>query len=299
MKILIGGATGFVGSELVSFLKDKGHHVIRLVRKKDFLKEDERRWNPEDNFLDPQDCNEVDCVVNLSGENVSSGRWTEQLKKKIKDSRIESTKLLAETLAKINQKPKVLINASACGFYGNREDEILTESSSSGQGFLAEVCREWEAAWQPAQQAGIRVAAMRFGMILSPKGGALKRLLIPFKLGLGGRIGSGEQYISWIALEDVLEVFLFAMNKESIQGPVNVVSPFPIQNKEFTEVLGKILNRPTFLPLPKFAAKLAFGEMAEELLLTSQRVVPEKLKKQGYQFLFPQLKDALKHYFLS
>jgi len=295
MKILIAGATGMVGSALIPHLSENGHSVVKLVRKKSEA-ENEIEWDSEHDTLNPASCEGFDYVINLAGENISSGRWTETIKKKIKESRIKSTRLIVDTLAKVDKKPKGLINASAVGYYGNREDQILRETDGSGDGFLAEVCREWESEAARAEKLGIRVVCTRFGMILSQNGGALKKMLAPFKLGLGGVVGSGRQYMSWIAIDDVIAILALAMQTEGLKGAVNVASPSPVQNREFTKVLGKVLNRPTFLPLPAFAARLAFGEMADELLLASTRVVPEKLTQHGYQFLYPHLEQALKYY---
>lgn len=295
MKILIAGATGLIGTKLTSFLRGGGNLVKKLVRNKTSLNEDEIGWDIEKEILDVNRLEGYDAMINLTGENIASGRWTESLKNKIKESRVKSTKLIAEGIAKLKAPPKVLINASAIGIYGDRGDEILTEESASGHGFLAEVCREWEAATEPASRAGTRVVCLRFGMVLSNKGGALQKMLLPFKLGLGGIVGSGQQYMSWIALDDVIGIILFAMQEESLIGPTNAVAPFSVRNREFTQSLGAALHRPTLLPLPAFVVKLVLGEMGEELLLASAHVIPDKLNQHGYQFLYPKIKEAFHH----
>lgn len=279
MQILITGASGFIGSALVSFLETKGHQVGRLTRKEP-----------------PPNLENFDAVVHLAGENIF-GRWTKTKKDKILNSRVKGTKLLCETLAKLKQPPNVLISASAIGYYGNRGDEILNEESAPGSDFLAQVCREWEGATKTAKDKGIRVVNLRFGIVLGKEGGALKQMLLPFKLGLGGKMGNGHQWMSWIALDDLLNVILFAIEKENLQGPVNAVSPNAVTNAEFTKALGRALNRPTIFPLPAFAAKLVFGEMAEALLLSSARVLPNKLIDTGFQFRYPEIDSAFEKLF--
>jgi uncharacterized protein (TIGR01777 family) len=236
----------------------------------------------------------VDAVVHLAGENIAQ-RWTSSQKAKIRDSRIKGTQLLCETLARLSSPPKVLVSASAIGYYGDRGEQILTEDSPLGRGFLAEVCRGWEAATEPARQRGLRVVPLRFGVVLSPAGGALAKMLPPFRLGLGGMVGSGRQYMSWIALDDVVGAIQHAIVTDTLQGPTNAVAPQAVTNQEFTKTLGKALGRPTVFPLPAFAARLMFGEMADELLLASTRVQPAKLLGSGYRFRYPELEDALRH----
>jgi uncharacterized protein (TIGR01777 family) len=238
----------------------------------------------------------VDAVVHLAGANIAAGRWTAEQKARIRDSRVNSTRLLSETFAKLAQPPKVFVCASATGFYGDRGADIMTEDSPAGSGFLAEVCEAWEAATQPARNAGIRTVMLRFGMILSSAGGALAKMLLPFKLGVGGVIGSGDQYWSWIGLDDVVGAIHHALVNDTLEGAVNTVAPQPATNREFTKSLGKILGRPTIFPLPGFAARLALGEMADELLLASTRVEPAKLAASGYAFRHPELEGALRHY---
>jgi uncharacterized protein (TIGR01777 family) len=238
----------------------------------------------------------VGAAVHLAGESIATGRWTAARKARILESRAKGTRLLAEALAGLEPRPKVLVSASAIGYYGDRGDEALTEDSGSGSAFfLSNVCRQWESATEPAADAGIRVANLRFGVILSAGGGALPRLLTPFRLGVGGTLGSGKQFMSWIAVDDAVGAILHALTTKALRGPVNAVSPQPVTNREFTKALGRVLGRPTLFPMPAFAARLAFGQMADELLLCSQRVEPAKLLASDYQFRFPDLEGALRH----
>jgi uncharacterized protein len=295
MIIAVTGSTGLVGSALVTALEARGHLVRRLVRGNINDGDHEIRWNPDQGEIDAAELNGIDGVVHLAGENIAGGRWTESFKRRILESRIKGTRLLAETLAGLEMKPSVLVSASAIGYYGNRHDEEVDELAPSGNGFLAEVCREWEAATEPAHDAGIRVVKLRIGPVLSPKGGALAKMLTPFKLGLGGVIGSGRQYFSWIALDDLVSAIVFAVENESLVGPVNAVAPGAITNREFTKTLGSVLGRPTIFPMPAFLARLAFGEMADEMLLGGARVAPHELIKAGFPFEYPQLEPALRH----
>jgi len=295
MKILISGAGGLVGSALVPFLTSGGHDVVRLTRRDPRPGEAAVRWDPESSGLDTACIEGVDAVVHLAGENIAGGRWTPARKARIRDSRVNGTRLLAEALAGMNRPPKVLVCASAIGYYGDRGEERLTEQSGPGTGFLPDVCREWEAAAAPAAAKGIRVVHPRFGIILSPAGGALAKMLTPFRLGVGGRIGTGGQYMSWISIDDVVGVIHHALTDERLSGPVNTVSPGPVTNLEFTKTLGRVLSRPTVFPMPAFAARMAFGEMADELLLSSARVLPDRLGATGYRFRAPALEDALRH----
>ncbi|HEX8844850.1 MAG TPA: TIGR01777 family oxidoreductase [Pyrinomonadaceae bacterium] len=295
MKIVITGATGLVGSALLPSLRAKGHQVIRLVRSTPKDGATEIFWDPEKGSLDPGEVEGIDAVVHLAGESIAEGRWTDEKKRRIRESRVKGTKLLSETLAKLKRKPEVLVSASAVGFYGSRGDEILNEQSTSGSDFLAEVCREWESETQAASQAGIRVVNLRFGVILSGEGGALKKMLFPFKMGVGGKLGNGRQYMSWIAIDDVVGVIEQALENESLRGPVNTVAPEPVTNYEFTKTLGRVLSRPTIFPVPKFVARVVFGEMADATLLSSQRVEPQRLKESGYVFKYPELEGALRH----
>ena len=253
------------------------------------------RWDPEAGEIDPGSLEGFDAVVHLAGENIAGGRWNEARKQRILESRVKGTQLLAGALAKLKNPPKVFACASAVGFYGDRGDEALDETSAAGQGFLAEVCQAWEAATKPASEAGIRTVNLRFGVILSGSGGALGKMLPPFQLGAGGRIGGGRQWMSWVALDDVIGAIHHALLTDTVAGPVNVVSPTPMTNAEFTKTLGRVLVRPTIFPMPVFAAKLALGEMAEELLLAGQRVLPKRLEAADYRFRFNDLEDALRH----
>jgi uncharacterized protein (TIGR01777 family) len=295
MKVLISGSSGLVGSALIPVLTDGGHQVVRVVRSQPRDEVSEVCWNPEVGDIDAARLKNIEAVVHLAGESIAAGRWTAARKARILDSRVKGTRLLAETLAGLEQRPKVLVSASAVGYYGDRGAEALTEESGSGSAFLSEVCRQWEAATGPAAAAGIRVVNLRFGVMLSAVGGALPRLLTPFRMGVGGRLGSGKQYMAWIALDDVIEVILHAIRTETLRGPVNAVAPQSVTNGEFTKTLGRVLGRPTAFPLPAFAARLAFGQMADELLLCSQRVEPAELLASGYQFRFPDLEGALRH----
>jgi len=291
MNILVSGASGFIGSSLVEFLTKKGHRVTRLVRSQP--KSDEVYWDPTAGKLDATGLDGIDGVVHLAGESIV-GRWTAEKKKKILESRVKGTTLLCDALAKLTKKPKALICASAMGYYGDRGEELLTEESASGKGFLAEVCRAWETATEPAKKSGIRVVNLRFGMILCSKGGALKKMLLPFKMGLGGKLGNGNQYMSWISLEDIVGIILYALLTDILRGPVNAVAPNPVRNIEFTKTLGRVLKRPVLFPMPAAAARLIFGQMADELLLASTRVKPAGLLAANYPFRHPNLEEALR-----
>jgi hypothetical protein len=294
LHILVTGSTGFVGSALVPFLAAGGHRVTRLVRATPEHGIAEVQWDPEAGVMDIARLEGLDAVVHLAGENIATGRWTAEKKAKIRDSRVGGTRLLCDSLAGLKQPPKVMVCASAIGYYGDRGDELLTEESAPGTGFLAGVCREWEAAAKPAVQKGIRVVHPRFGMVLSGAGGALAKLLPPFRMGLGGVLGTGHQYISWIALDDLLGVIAHALTTEALQGPVNAVTPNPVTNQEFTQTLGRLLSRVTLFSMPAVAARLAFGEIADEVLLASQRVQPTRLLATGYRFRYPDLEGALR-----
>jgi uncharacterized protein (TIGR01777 family) len=294
MKIAIAGASGLVGSALIPVLERDGSQIIRLVRSTP--KAGEIEWHPNQDEVKASTLEGFDVVINLAGENIAAGRWTDEQKRKIRDSRVNGTHLLSEAIAKMTQKPRAFLCASATGIYGDRDDETLDEQSESGGGFLAGVCREWEMACDPAVKAGVRVVNFRFGPILARDGGMLSKLLTPFKMGMGGKVGSGKQYISWIALDDAVSAITTAIKDESIHGPLNVVSPNPVTNEEFTKTLGHVLNRPTALAMPAFAARLAFGEMADEMLLVSQRVMPKRLNAAGFQFQYPELEPTFRRY---
>jgi uncharacterized protein len=294
MKILITGSTGLIGSSLIPFLTTGGHRVIRLKRDKSKIGENDLYWNPEKGEIDTSKLEGFDAVVHLSGENVAR-RWTDEKKTEIEESRVKSTRLLSNSLSKLEKKPAVLVCASAIGFYGNRGDEILTEDSQAGKGFLADVSRKWEAATALARKAGIRVVNLRLGVVLSPRGGALEKMLLPFRVGLGGKVGSGHQWMSWISIHDVIGATYHAINDDSIVGPVNAVSPKPATNLEFTNTLGNVLKRPTFFSVPSSLLRVIFGEMADETLLSSARVMPSKLLSSGYEFQFTDLETSLRN----
>ncbi len=292
-RILLSGASGLIGTALLPFLETRGMQVVRLVRGRT-QSAAQVSWDPLAP-LPPGAVSGFDAVVHLAGESVV-GRWTAEKKKAIRGSRVLGTRNLATALAQAESKPKALVCASAVGFYGSRGDELLTEESPVGQGFLPEVCREWEDASRIAAEAGIRTVNIRIGLVLSSKGGALGNMLKPFKLGLGGRIGPGQQWWSWIHVDDIVGGIHHAMRTESLSGAVNLVAPSPVRNVEFTKVLASVLGRPAFFPVPEFALRLAFGKMAaEELLLASQRVEPGKLRTSGYAFHFSELRTALEN----
>lgn len=292
-RILVSGVSGPIGTALLSSFDPHTAQVVRLVRGR-AQNASQISWDPLAP-LSPSAVSGFDAVIHLAGESVV-GRWTAEKKKAIRESRVQGTRNLAAALAQSAAKPRVLVCASAVGFYGNRGDEILREENAAGQGFLPEVCREWEDACRVAAEAGIRTVNIRIGLVLSPKGGALGNMLTPFKLGLGGRIGAGQQWWSWIHVDDIVGGIHHAMRTESVSGPVNLVAPNPVRNAEFTKVLASILGRPAFFPVPGFALRLAFGKMAaEELLLASQRVEPGKLAASGYTFRFRELRVALEN----
>jgi uncharacterized protein (TIGR01777 family) len=296
LRVAVTGATGLIGQALVPFLTTGGHAVVRMVRRRK-AEADEASWDWELGRIDAERLDGLDGVVHLAGENVGA-RWTPQRRRRIRDSRGIGTRFLAETLARLARRPRVLVSASAVGIYGNRGDEFLTETSSTlgaPADFLAEVSREWEAATEPARAAGIRVVLTRFGLVLSPAGGTLARMLVPFRLGAGGPLGSGQQYMSWIAIDDLVGAVYHALMTESLAGPVNVTAPQPVTNREFSTTLGRILHRPAVLPVPAAALRLVFGEMADVAILASARVLPERLTGSGYAFRYPTLEGALRH----
>jgi hypothetical protein len=293
MKVLITGSSGLIGSVLIESLASNGHEVIRLLRKK-FAK-DSPVWDPENDVIDLGDVREIAAVVHLAGDNIAEGRWNDRKKGRIRNSRVRGTKLLAEFFAASEHKPRIIVSASAVGVYGDRGEELVDETSEPGNGFLADVCQQWEEATASAVDVGIRVANVRFGVVLSTAGGALKKMLLPFRMGLGGVIGGGKQYMSWVSIDDVVGMIQYVIGNDSMRGPVNLVSPHAVSNHEFTKTLGRVLHRPTIFPMPAFAARLAFGEMANELLLSSTRAVPKKLMNSGYKFRHPELGEAFEH----
>lgn len=295
MKILITGASGAVGSALRPFLTTGGHHVVSLVRGKTPVPGLELAWEPEAQMIPRAELEGFDAVIHLAGENVAGGRWTEARKARIRDSRVHGTTLLAEALSRLARPPKVFLSASAIGYYGDRGEDPITEESAPGDGFLAEVCRAWEESTTPARAAGIRTALLRIGVVLTPRHGALAQLLPVFKAGVGGRVGNGKQYMSWIALDDVLGAILRCLADPSIEGPVNLTAPHPVTNAELAATLGRVLSRPAFLPAPASAVKLAFGEMAKEAILAGAKVLPGALQKHGYTFRFPDLENTLRY----
>ena len=296
MRYVITGASGLLGTTLTQALREDGHEVASLSRRPDPNDQASFAWNPDRGEIDRKAFDQCDVVVHLAGESVSK-RWTKARMRTILESRVKGTTLIAETIAKLEKKPRALLSASAVGIYGNRGDLVLTESSEFGDNFLANVCRDWEKATQPASDAGVRIVNLRIGVVLTAQGGALKKLLPAFKLGLGGRIGDGRAWMAWISLADTIGVIRFASENNQIVGPINVTAPEPVTNAEFTRSVARAVKRPAFLPVPEFALKLALGKMAEGMLLTSTRAVPAKLQEQGYTFTHTRLDDALKSIF--
>jgi len=293
MRIAITGASGLIGRGLVASLQGDGHQIATLIRGR-APAPNEIHWDPMAGEIDGKALEGFDALVHLSGENIA-GRFTEAHKKAITNSRVLSTGLLSRTLAKLAHKPKALICASAIGYYGDRGDEPLDESSAAGTGFLPDVCTAWEAAADPARNAGLRVCHVRVGVVLSAEGGALKELLLPFKLGVGGRLGNGKQFMSWIDYDDIVGAFAHCLVTEELSGPVNGTGPAPVRNAEFTKILGGVLHRPTMFPLPAPVVRTLFGEMGQALLLDGARVAPTALEKSGYRFRFSTLEDSLRH----
>jgi len=293
-RVAVSGASGLVGTELTARLTRDGHSVIPLVRKAR-NRGDEIVWDSATGVANPMQLENIDTIVHLAGENIAGARWTAAVKERIRSSRIDGTRALVQSLSKVQKRPRTLVCASAIGFYGDRGNESLTESSAAGSGYLADVCKAWEHEALEAVDLGVRVVCVRIGVVLSPKGGALAKMLLPFKLGLGGIVGNGKQYWSWIGLNDLVRALEFCVVNDSIRGPVNAVSPEPLTNYDFTKTVGRVLQRPTIFPMPAFMARLVLGEMADELLLSSIRVEPQQLRKQGFQFEQPDLQACLIH----
>ncbi len=293
MKVAVTGSSGLIGTSLVSFLLEKNVTVSKILRENP--EDDDISWKPEDGDWNSAFTGGVDGIVHLAGENIASGKWTRKKKEKIRNSRIEGTNRLCEHILKLPTPPSVLVCASAIGYYGNRGVEFLNEGSSRGSGFLPDVCLGWEEAAESVSKAGIRVVNVRFGIVLSKDGGALAKMMTPFKMGMGGKIGSGTQFMSWVAMDDVTGAIYHTLTTDSLKGPVNVTAPNPVTNKEFTNTLGEVLKRPAVVPMPAFAAKLAFGKMANDLLLASTKVAPKMLSDSGYEFQYPELENALRH----
>lgn len=294
MKILVTGSSGLVGSSLVPFLKTQGHNVFTLARPQS-NKHGELSWEPESGKINPKDLEGFDAIVHLAGENIADGMWTKEKKLRLEQSRILSTRLLADTLLKLENPPSVFVCASAIGFYGDRKDEVLTENSKLGKGFLADLCQKWESEAARVAEKNIRPVMLRIGVVLTCSGGMLQKILPPFELGGGGPIGSGKQYISWIAIDDLVSAIYHCICTPTIKGAVNATAPDACTNNDFTKSLGKVLHRPTIFPVPELALKLVFGEMAKETMLSSCRAEPVKLTETGYKFLYPKLESALKH----
>lgn len=292
MKIAITGASGLIGSAMTSALEERGDEVLRLVRRP-ARNASEVTWDPQKGVIDTTALVGCDAVVHLAGANISDGRWTEDRKALILNSRVDGTRLIASTIAAMKPAPTVFISSSAVGIYGSRGDELLDEEARPGSGFLAEVCLAWEAETAPARAAGVRTVNMRTGIVLSAEDGALAKMLPLFKAGVGGKLGDGKQYMSWITLDDMIDAVIFALDHDNLEGPVNFCAPEPVTNQRFTKALGAALKRPTFLPAPGFALKVAFGEMAENVLLGGQRVAPRKLLEAGYEFRHDAIEEAL------
>jgi len=292
MNVLVTGSHGMIGTALIPRLRARGDRVLRLVRGEP-EGSDDVRWDPPAGTIDAAALEGVDAVVHLAGVGIGDKKWTEARKKEVLESRTIPTTLLARTLATLDAKPRVLVSASAIGYYGDRGDDILTEAAAAGDDFGARVCREWEEATAPAEEARIRVVRTRTGLVLTARGGFLKRLLLPFKLGIGGRLGSGRQWMSWITLEDDLDAILHVIDTDSLTGPVNLTAPNPVTNAEFTQLLGHAVHRPTVIPTPMPALKVVYGGELVDTLLGSERVVPEKLQRSGFTFSHPELDGAL------
>ncbi len=296
MKILITGASGLIGKALQESFKEKGYEML-LASRSEPKDAQHIKWDTESGFADEDlpRLEGLDAAIHLAGEGIAGLRWTDEKKKAIRDSRVDGTRTMIDAFAKLDARPKTFIAGSAVGFYGDRGDDEMTEASAAGDTFLATTCKDWEAESRRAEDLGIRTVLLRTGIVLSKDGGALATMLTPFKFGVGGVVGSGKQWMSWISLDDVVGVINYALENENVRGAVNNVSPNPVTNEEFTKTLGEVLYRPTFLPLPEFAVNLVFGEMGDALLLDSTKVIPKRLKDAGYKFKFTDLKSALEH----
>jgi len=299
MRILISGASGLIGKAVTAALQSDGHNVGRLVRPGGTGNAGDVRWDPMRATVDIASMEGTDAVIHLAGAGIADARWTSDRKKILRSSRIDTTRVLVDSLSRMKQKPRVLLAASAIGYYGSCGDEILTEKSANGTDFLALLCRDWEAEARRASAMGIRTVMLRTGVVLSGKGGAVPRMLLPFKLGLGGRLGDGSQWMSWIAIEDEVGIIRFALANEAVNGPANLVAPTPVRNAEFTRLLAGMLHRPAIFPAPAFVLRIALGEMADAALLASDRVQPEKILAAGYKFRFEILEPALRAAVLS
>lgn len=297
MRVLVSGASGLIGGALCSHFQAIGAETVVLVRRRPEPGDAGRIfWDPEEGILDPTTLDGFDAVIHLAGENIGSGRWTPEKKRRIYDSRVRGTTLLSNALAACAEPPGLYLCASAVGYYGDRAGDVMSEDSGPGRGFLAETCLAWEAAAGPARDAGIRTIHLRTGMVLSASGSALDRMLPPFRLGLGGPLGNGKAWMSWIALDDLVKLVTFCMKNTSLSGPVNAVAPCPVTNREFTRALGRALHRPAVMPVPAFALRVLFGEMARELLLASTRAVPDRLQNAGFEWRYPEIEAALRFY---
>ena len=300
MKIIISGASGLVGHELTTALRAEGHRVLRLTRswrqssETSAVSADTIAWDPSSAKVYARALESADAVINLNGASISGGRWTAKRKALLRSSRLDSTRLLVDAVGRLKDKPRIFLSASAVGFYGSRGDEILTEASGPGGDFLSALARDWETEANRAASFGIRTAILRFGVILAREGGALPQMVRPFRFGVGGRLGDGSQWLSWIAIDDVIRIVKFMISDARLTGPVNLVAPAPVQNAEFARIVGKLLHRPAVVPAPAFALRLALGEMADSLLLASQRAYPEKLLRAGYSFQFGEIESALR-----
>ncbi len=294
LTVVVSGASGFLGTELRHFLTTGGHRVLRLVRREPKA-DDEIRWDPKTEFVDLERLEGVDAFVHLSGKSLASGRWTEARKRVFYESRVDTARTLSLAVSKLRRRPSVFVSASAIGFYGNRGDRPVDESASVGRGFLPKLCDAWEKAPAPLRGTSTRVVSLRFGMVLSPGGGALGTMILPFKMGVGGRLGNGRQYVSWVDLDDALGLVLHALRAPTLRGPLNVTAPMPVTNATFTSTLGRVLGRPTIIPVPSLAVRALFGEMGDALLLQGARVEPRKALETGYRFRFSALEDSLRY----